>query len=186
VYEVRRILFLASRWVAILACGVLTIELFRSFYATDTVGIIPFSLVTDRGSVYLASNFDVTYIYASEPIVAGVRPWPVRRVPYVPWESESVLGFNAWFEDGYFLVTLPILLLLPVPALYLVWCHRTYGDRLLRRTHYLACPTCGYELSGVMHTICPECGSAVVSRVIEAVPARRPRGQRSDAPGRAA
>ena len=188
--KLRETAFLLSRWVAIAACAALLIEQFRSFFWSDTLCLFPIAIVTDRGNLYVASDFTDDFVVASEQVERGSVPWLVQRTTRGTKSDaldDGFLGIGGFFGDRFTLIKLPIVLVLPVPALYLVWWHA----RFTRRTYYLACPTCGYQLSDVVYTNCPECGSPVFSRVVEALPAsagpRRARpghaGSRSPAPG---
>jgi hypothetical protein len=147
VSALRRRLFLASRWVAILIIAALGIEQFRSFYRTDTLCVFPIAFVTDGGSLYLTSDTYSWYTFASEDAAdadeagPGSLPWAAQRVPQAQWNSEMTLGVNAFFGDTSFLIKLPIAFVLPLPALYLLWWRARRPD--FQRTHYLAARPAG-------------------------------------------
>lgn len=76
-------------------------------------------------------------------------------ISWLPWDADSV-ALN-WIDVGVlFLVLLTVLLALFV--VFLVWRHGyRKGWRGARRVPP-QCLSCGYNLSGLTHCRCPECG----------------------------
>ena len=176
--ELKRPLFIASRWVAFALGAALLLETFRSHYHTDTLAVMPLAFVTHRGALYIApaAGFDLE----TEPVFPGRLPWPLLGLPLGAWRASQFAGFGWFDEAGTFVMKMPMAAPLAFLAAYLFWWHRARPDFATRRTYYLACPSCGYLLCEVHATRCPECGIPIFSRVVEALPPKPPRTRRHD------
>jgi hypothetical protein len=178
-----RPLFQLGALAAALLCAVVLIEWPRSFYRSDTISVVPVTVVAHRGSLYLLPSIDLMGFETRA--VTGAPPWPLMGLPISPraWRNEAVLGFNGWIEGLQILLQCPIWFVAPALALLAAFCYRRQAE-IVPRTNYLACPACGHLLVGVVHWRCPECGRPTQSRLIEALPAdaasRRPPRRRDD------
>ena len=170
----RRISRLALRIAAIAAallCAVLLIEWPRSFYQSDTFSVAPVTIVVHRGSLYFLPSIEQLGLETRAVTNAPAWPLMIIPVPLRTWHDETLLGFNGWIEGGIFLLQCPVWFALPALGLLAALCYRKQTE-ITASTHYLACPTCGHLLVGVVHWRCPECGEPTQSRLVEALPAR--------------
>ena len=88
--------------------------------------------------------------------VFGLVSWAFSTFINPPDSGIGPLGFAV----GYSLLVVASIGLLGTPYWAFVW-SRVYVNRYNQRIPDYYCPTCGYNLTGNVSGVCPECGTEV-------------------------